>query len=214
MQQAPEYQEQGQLRREYIPQQPNPVYQGQQAPGGPAAVNRQVGPLSWSDWVRWGPIWSGFFTIISTLAILGALGAGIALTAWGPNPSTAFNYAWLIFTGVVAYFLGGFVTARAAGVGGAGPAMLNGGLAWALSLVAILGLVIIGAGNVVGFIGNNLYLLLHTSVNGVTPSQVTGTLAETAWITFASLVIGLILAIVGGLAGARNLSTRWSRRTV
>jgi hypothetical protein len=170
------------------------------------AASRQAGPLSRSDWVRWGPIWSGFFTIVSTLAILGALGTGIALSVWGATPNRAFVYGWAILTGIVAYFLGGWITARAAGVGGTSAAMLNAGLAWALSLVAILVLVMFGLGNAFGFLGSNLALLLHTPMAGPTPGQVTGTVAQTAWITFASLVIGLILAMAGGLVGARSFS--------
>lgn len=221
MQQVPEYREQDQPRREYIPQQSAPVYRGQGQPGedvsmasnrSSAAVNRPAGPLSWSDWVRWGPIWSGFFAIVSTLAILGALGTGIALSVWGPTPSRAFVYGWAILTGIVAYFLGGWIAARAAGVGGAGAAMLNAGLAWALSLVAILALVIFGVGNAFGFIGSNLTLLLRTPAPGVTPGMVSGTVAQTAWITFVTLVIGLILAMIGGLVGARRmLELRGSR---
>ena len=164
--------------------------------------------------MRWGPIWSGFFTIVATLVVLGALGAAIGLTVWGATTNSAFVYGWAIFTGVVAYFLGGWVTARSAGVAGSGAALLNAGLAWALSLIAILALVIIGAGNVVGFLGSNLYLLLHSSTIQTTPSNVAGTIAQTAWITFISLVIGLILAMIGGLVGSRSLQARQVRRTL
>jgi hypothetical protein len=214
MEQAPGYGDQERLRREYIPQQqPTVPAQGQPAPGTSTA-DRGVAPLSWSDWVRWGPIWSGFFTIVSTLAILGALGAGIALTVWGSSPNRAFVYGWAILTGIIAYFLGGWITARSAGVGGAGAAMLNAGLAWALSLVAILALVIFGVGNAFGFIGSNLSLLLRSPAAGVTPAQVSGTVAQTAWVTFASLVIGLILAMIGGVVGARRLSAWRAQHTV
>ncbi|HEU5367705.1 MAG TPA: hypothetical protein VFU69_04555 [Ktedonobacterales bacterium] len=206
MQQAPEYREQDQLRREYVPQQPAPGSQGQPAAGAPAAagaaVGREVAPVSWSDWVRWGPIWSGFFTILSTLAVLGALGAAIAFSVWHTTPNNAFVYGWSIMTGIIAYFLGGWITARAAGVGGSGPAMLNAGLTWALSLVAILVVALFGIGNAFGFIGSNLSVLLR----GPGPSS--GSVAQTAWITFATLVIGLILALIGGLVGARRL-TEW-----
>ncbi len=216
MQQAPNYPEQEQIRRETLPQQsryqaPMPANLG----AGPAdlspAAERQGGALAWSDWVRWGPIWGGFFTILSTLAVLGALGTAISLTIWGPTTSTAFDYAWAIFSGVVAYFLGGWVTARAAGVRGLGAAVLNSALAWALSLVAILALVLIGAGNVISVIGGNLYLLLRVSASGVTRADIASTLAQTAWITFVSLVIGLILAVCGGIVGMRSFPMRRAR---
>ncbi|HLW00762.1 MAG TPA: hypothetical protein VKT82_19040 [Ktedonobacterales bacterium] len=212
MQQAPEYRDQDQLRREYTPQQPTPAYQGgpadapvassrQAGRANAAAASDRVGPGSWSDWVRWGPIWSGFFAIVSTLAVLGALGTAIALTVWRTTPNTAFGYGWSILTGIIAFFLGGWITARAAGVGGSGPAMLNAGLTWALSLVAILVIAIFGAGSAFGFIGGNLSVLLRGG-----PGLSAGSLAQTAWITFASLVIGLILAMIGGLVGARRLA--------
>lgn len=207
MQQAPSYNEPEPVRRDYVPQQRYPQTPAN-AGGVPVTGERQAGSLAWTDWVRWGPIWSGFFTIIATLAVLGSLGAAIALTVWRSTPPNAFAYGWAIFTGIIAYLLGGWVTARAAGVGGVGAAILNGGLAWALSLVAILLLVLFGLGNAVGFIGNNLYLLLRTSANGAPPGNVAGTVAQTAWITFVTLVIGLVLAIIGAVMGMRPLSVR------
>ncbi|HEY7350642.1 MAG TPA: hypothetical protein VH599_20195 [Ktedonobacterales bacterium] len=208
MQQAPGYQEQEPLRREYIPQQPNvpnvPA-QGQQPPGVSAASKSQAGPLAWSDWVRWGPIWSGFFTIVATLAVIGALGTAIGSTVWGSVP-TAFVYGWGILTGIVAYFLGGWVTARAAGVRGVGAAILNSALAWALSLVAILVLVVIGAGGILGFMGANIAVILRTPGGiGAPTMTMGGNMASTAWAMFTALMIGLILAVLGGIAGSRPL---------
>jgi hypothetical protein len=214
MQQAPEYREQDQVRRDYVPQQPGQAYQGRAETGDTMTSARQGASRGWSDWVRWGPIWSGFFTIVSVLAILGALGTGIALTVWGANPNNAFAYGWSILTGIIAYFLGGWITARSAGVGGTGAALLNAGLTWALSLVAIIVVVIFGAGNAFGFIGGNLTGLLRGSGAGPSPGMVSGAVAQTAWITFATMVIGLILALIGGLVGAqRGLGERPGRRT-
>jgi hypothetical protein len=226
MQQAPEYREQDQLRRGYVPQQPNAANLGQPAANAPAAGGTtaagrdvtaagrdvtaagrdvtaagRVAPVSRSDWVRWGPIWSGFFTIISVLAIVGSLGAGIAFSVWHASPNNAFVYGWSIMTGIIAYFLGGWVTARAAGVAGTGAALLNAGLTWALSLVAILVVTLYGAGNAFGLFGSNLSGLLRGG-----PGTASGSVATTAWVTFATLVIGLILALLGGLAGTRHLS--------
>lgn len=202
MEQAPGFGEQERLRREYTPQQPTVPAQGQPAPGTSAAG--RVAPLSWSDWVRWGPIWSGFFTIVATLVVIGALGSGIGLTVWHAGVPSAFSIGWSILTGIIAYLLGGWVTARSAGVGGVGAAILNSALAWALSLVAFLVLVIIGAGNVFGFRG----------ATGVMPTSATGSMATAAWTTFATLVIGLILAIIGGVAGSRRLSAWRGQRAV
>lgn len=204
MEQAPGYGEQERLRREYTPQQPTVPAQGQPAPGTSSTADRRVAPLSWSDWVRWGPIWSGFFTIVATSVVIGALGSGIALTIWHAGIPSAFTIGWSIMTGIIAYLLGGWVTARSAGVGGVGAAILNSALAWALSLVAFLVLVIVGAGNVFGF---------RTAAGGV-PVGASGSMATAAWTTFATLVIGLILAIIGGIAGSRRLSAWRGQRAV
>src|SRR5689334_7015763 len=99
MQQAPSYNEPDQVRREYVPQQ-----QYSQAPanvgtgGAPVTGERRVAPLSWSDWVRWGPIWGGFFTILSVLAILGSLGTAIGVSVWHAGVPSAFSYGWYIMT--------------------------------------------------------------------------------------------------------------------
>ncbi len=201
--QEPGYQEQGRVRREYTPQQPNVPYERQPAPeGAAAAAGRQgAGPLSWSDWVRWGPIWSGFFTIVATSVVLGALGSGIGWTVWGASVPSAWAIGWSILTGIIAYLLGGWVTARAAGVGGVGPAILNSALAWALSLIAFLVLLTVGAGN----------LLSMRGAAGM-PTGTTGNAAMAAWTTFATLVIGLILAIIGGILGSRRLADWRGRR--
>jgi hypothetical protein len=201
MQQAPEYREQDQPRREYIPPQPPPAYQGQPVSGASAAgARQQVGPLAWSDWVRWGPIWSGFFAIVSTLVVLGALGSGIGWSVWHGGIPAAFAIGWSIFTGIIAYLLGGWVTARSAGVSGVGAAILNSALAWALSLIAFLVVAIVGAGNVFG-----------TRIGVMTTAGSTGGAATAAWTTFATLVIGLILAIIGGLVGAHLPALRRQR---
>ncbi len=203
MQQAPGYQDQEQLRRDYVP--PQRSYQAPATPGaaaGPAGTAARVGPVAWSDWVRWGPIWSGFFAILSSLAIIGSLGAAIGTSVWHAGIPSAFSYGWFIMTGIIAYLLGGFVTSRAAGVGGLGAAMLNGAMAWALSLVALIVLVIFGAGNLIGALGVNLTILLR----GGGPILAPGSITTTAWVTFVSLVIGLILAIIGAVAGTRRFA--------
>jgi hypothetical protein len=208
MQQAPSYNEPEQVRRDYVPQQQRypqtPANVG--AGGAPVTGERQAGPLAWADWVRWGPIWSGFFTVLATLAIIGSLGTAIGVSVWHANVPSAFSYGWYIMTGIIAYLLGGFVTSRASGVAGLGAAILNGGLAWALSLVALIVLVLFGAGNLIGVLGANLTVVLRGGFAG--PGITPGDIATTAWVTFASLVIGLVLAIVGAVMGMRRLSVR------
>jgi hypothetical protein len=204
MQQAPGYQDQ-EMRRDYQPSEraaaPGPT------PTAPGTARGAEQALAWRDWVRWGPIWAGLLTIIATLTVIGSLGAAIAFSVWGATPNRAFTYGWSILTGILAYFLGGWVTARTAGVTGVGPAVLNAAMAWALSLVALFVLAIFGAGNAIGLLGSDLNQIMGTA-GGPTPGAAASA-AGAAWVTFATLVIGLILAMIGGAIGSHRL--QWGR---
>ncbi|HEY7123971.1 MAG TPA: hypothetical protein VH540_08490 [Ktedonobacterales bacterium] len=202
MQQAPGYQDQ-ELRRDYSPMDrpavpgTTPTSSGAAPAEYSTARTTDRATMAWRDWVRWGPIWAGLLTIVATLAVMGALGAAIAFSVWGANPNNAFVYGWSILTGIVAYLLGGWMTARTAGVTGVRPAVLNAAMAWALSLAALFVLTFVSAGRTNGLMG------------GVAPGLTAPQTATASWITFVTLVIGLILAMIGGAIGSRRLE--WGR---
>ena len=76
--------------------------------------------------------------------------------------------------------------------------MVHGSLVWALAVFISVILAAIGGAAALG-------VILGQSVTSVFGGQVTpGTAAATIWTLFAALIIGLIVAAIGGWIGARS----------
>jgi hypothetical protein len=110
------------------------------------------------DRVRWGPIWAGLITAIATFVVLtvAAIAIGAQAVDSGADGETA-GIAGGIASAIVAllaFFAGGFIAARTAGVIGRGYGALNGFLVWALGVVIILALAALGLGSLFGASGD------------------------------------------------------------
>lgn len=218
MEQAPDYQESASSGKQYLPQKPAVSEQTKQMPRVTAPLTTPAAATSAArvagDWVRWGPIWAGFIMVISTLTLLGALGVALDNALWRANGSAIFTAGWAIFSGVVAFILGGWIAGRASGTDTLGASMLNSALVWGLSVVVLLVLLlittvtsIVSISNAVG--GISVPLLLLMKADGARPQVFTpGQAQATAWASFATLAIGLLLAIFGGLLGMRRPPAR------
>lgn len=94
------------------------------------------------DRVRWGPIWAGIFTALSTLAVLGVLGLAIGATVYDRNDSgRAFGIGagiWGVISYLIAFALGGWIAARSAIVAGSRNGLLNGSMVWAVAIPLML----------------------------------------------------------------------------
>jgi hypothetical protein len=96
-----------------------------------------------ADRVRWGPILAGTFAALTTLAILGTLGAAIGLSSYVRGEDDVRNFAmaggiWGILSTIIAFALGGWVTARSTAVHGRDNGMLNGALVAAVGIPLML----------------------------------------------------------------------------
>jgi hypothetical protein len=210
MEQAPDYQESAHSGEQYFPQKPAASDQPRQAPRITAPLTTPAAAHVAADWVHWGPIWAGFIMVISTLTLLGALGVALDNALWRANGSATFTTGWAIFSGVVAFILGGWIAGRASGAETLGASALNSALVWGLSVVLLLVLLlitivtsIVSISNAVG--GISIPLLLLMRAEGARPRILTpGQAQATAWASFATLAIGLLLAIFGGLLSMRH----------
>lgn len=153
------------------------------------------------DMVRWGPIFAGFAAAMATLIIMGVLGGAIGATTLNQGPDAAasnagtFGVIWAAVTVILAFFVGGWLAARTAGIGGQMTALVNSGLVWAFTLMVVLFVAGIGLAGLADTL---------TSVTGLNVSAADPAAEETmvaTWGTFAALVIGLASALVGGLVG-------------
>jgi hypothetical protein len=96
-----------------------------------------------ADRVRWGPILAGTFAALTTLAILGTLGAAIGMSSYDRGEDDVRNFAmaggvWGILSMIIAFAVGGWVTARSAAVHGRDNGLLNGALVAAVGIPLML----------------------------------------------------------------------------
>lgn len=171
------------------------------------------------DRVRWGPIFAGAFTALSTLLILSLLGLAIGLTSINPNAaavqglpegSAATAGIWAGLSALIAFFLGGYVAGGTAAIFSRPWGALNGALVFLFAVPLTLWLAGQGLGAIVGGVGgfaaDFLGPINPNNVN-VTPGQVAQTTAnvrDAAWNTFLALSLGLLAATAGGALGVRR----------
>lgn len=102
------------------------------------------------DRVRWGAILAGLFTTISTFILLSILGLAIGASAYNPGDNLAsFGTSagiWSAVSALIAFFVGGWIAARASAVHGRGNGALNGAMVWIVMIPLALYLVSSGIG--------------------------------------------------------------------
>ena len=165
------------------------------------------------DSARWGPIWAGLITAITTFLLLQLLTIGLGLVGIGPN---ATGSAWVpAIVGLIAFFTGGAVAGMTSAVRGAATGFLNGFLVWALGTVLILVLSTLGLGQIFGALGSvvgQLGLFGPGGVNppnnlpnpNVDPAQIADAVRNGAIGAFFGLLISAIAAALGGYLGGRS----------
>lgn len=113
------------------------------------------------DRVRWGPIFAGFLTALTSLLMLSLLGLAVGLTAassaasQGNAPSGAGTTSaiWGAISGIISFLLGGYVAGRSASVFDRRWGMLNGAMVFFLGVPLTLWLAGQGLGAVLGTLG-------------------------------------------------------------
>ena len=160
------------------------------------------------DSARWGPIWAGLITAITTFLLLQLLAIGLGLVGIGPETGSAWVPAII---GLIAFFTGGSVAGMTSSVRGAATGFLNGFLVWALGTVLILVLSALGLGSIFGALGNLVGQLgqiqainvPNPNVN-VNPQQLLNTIQNGAIAAFFGLLVAALAAALGGFLGART----------
>ena len=119
---------------------------------------------------------------------------------------------------LVSFFIGGFVASWSAGLADQGRSLLNGFLVWALWLVAVIVLALLGLGSFVGAAGEVFgRVALDSGDRGpaVEGDELVSLVREGAWQTLLVLLLTAGAAALGGVVGARpELRGAWSRVVV
>lgn len=173
--------------------------------------------------VQWGPIIAGVVTATVTMILLSILGLALGASVLGRDAEggdvSTWATIWGIISALIAFFVGGWVAAKSAAVGGSGSGLLNGLMAGCGTLILLLWLTGLGLGNVFGVAGANFDDIVNVAEDSSVDSAGEAVDATTdslqsnfddvedgAWWTLIGLLVALGAAAVGGMAGHNKRS--------
>jgi hypothetical protein len=171
------------------------------------------------DRVHWGPIWAGVVVALPVYLVLQLLFFALSILDLGVNgegQSTTTSIVSAVLA-LIAFFVGGVMAGSTAASRDSDEGLLHGVLTWAVGIVAILGLALLGAGAVLG----NLSTVVSQSgglqqqagqagqaAGQIDPAQALEAAQQGAG--WAALALGLtvIAAAAGGMTGQKIGSSK------
>ncbi|MBA3265886.1 MAG: hypothetical protein H0T14_05855 [Nocardioidaceae bacterium] len=181
------------------------------------SVNVAVG-ADRQDGVRWGPIWAGLLTALTTFLLLELLFYSLGWLTLDPGETDSGDSRGLV-TGIlalVAFFIGGLIAGMTAIWKGLFSGLLHGFMVWALGVVAFIALTFFGGSALLGSFGDLTNQLgvgpqevqSTTSVTDTEAEEISSTAKDAATPAFWGLFLPLAAAMLGGLIGSKI----WPRR--
>jgi hypothetical protein len=166
---------------------------------------------SWTAWpVYWSPVIVGALASVVAVVLFGVIGTAVgSWKAGNEGRVTDFSgvgrvaVAYAVFASFFAFVIGGWVTARIAGIRRAEPAILHAAIAFLVATVVLLAMASFG-----GAVFNGWYVGLAPSPAVPTPAgqpvdpAVAKAAAAGATVAAAALLIGLAGSVVGGWMGS------------
>ncbi len=166
------------------------------------------------DSIRWGPIWAGLITALTTFLLLQLLAIGLGLVDIGPGSDGGGGWVPGLI-GLIAFFTGGAVAGMTSAIRGPGSGLLNGFMVWALGTVLILLLSVLGLGQLFGALGNvagqvgpgaigSAADTAQGAAPNVSPQEAERALQTGALGAFFGLLLSALASMLGGLLGGRG----------
>jgi hypothetical protein len=160
------------------------------------------------DRVRWGPIWAGTAVVLTVFIVLQLLFFALGWLDLGFDGRNGSGVAAGIVTGVlalIAFFVGGLTAGASTMWRKAGDGMLHGVLVWALSVLGILALTLIGGTALLGPLASIASQApgAAQAAQSVDPVQALDTARDTAGWTALGLGAAVAAAAIGGIAGSK-----------
>jgi cation transport ATPase len=158
------------------------------------------------DRIRWGAVWTGVLTTLSIYIVLQLLLFALGWLDLGINGAGGSTRA--IVSGVlalIAFFLGGAAAGASALWHRANDGMVNGVVTWAVTVIALLGIALVGGGALVGSLADTAtqFIDLRAAGAGVDLTEATRNAQQTAGATALGLGLSMIAAALGGSIGAK-----------
>ena len=166
------------------------------------------------DSIRWGPIWAGLITALTTFLLLQLLAIGLGLVDVGPGSDGGGGWVPALI-GLIAFFAGGAVAGMTSAIRGTGTGLLNGFMVWALGTVLILLLSALGLGQLFGALGSlagqvgpgalsNAANSAQGAAPNISPQEAEQAIRTGAIGAFFGLLFSALASMLGGLLGGRS----------
>jgi hypothetical protein len=149
--------------------------------------------------VCWGAIWAGFFIAFGTQAVLASIGLGAGLHAIERSGAENLPVGVMVWTGIswmLSAFLGGYVAVWMSGLYSYWEGMFHSFITWGVLMSALAYLPSVGDFAILG-----------------QESQTMSPMETTSWWLFASGILSLAVAILGGIVGARAAARTQAKET-
>jgi hypothetical protein len=178
-------------------------------------------PGAWRAWpVYWTAIWVGALASIAAAVIFGLIGIAIGahqtgvagqIVKWGEVPRVSVIAS--VLGAFLAFVVGGWVTAKIAGIRHSEPAILHGTIAWLTAIPLLLVLVAIGAGTGFGgWYGGLGGLPAWVTPTGPVDPNATITVRNSALAASTAVLLGLVGSVIGGWMASGEPMTFTYRR--
>lgn len=180
---------------------------------GAHALGTDTGGDIRHDRIRWGAVWTGALTTLAIYIVLQLLFFALGWLDLGNNGSGTTRAIVSGVLALVAFFLGGAAAGASALWRRANDGMVNGVVAWAVTVVALLGLALIGGGALLGSLADTAtqFVDLRGAGAGVDVAEATRTAQQSAGWTALGLGLSMVAAALGGSVGAKLWPGRGDR---
>lgn len=178
----------------------------------PAGITRTISSEERRDRVRWGPLWAGLVVALAVNALLQL--ALVTLSVFGNSQQPLGLPDGVVYSAIaalIAFFVGGLVTGAGSMWRNGSDGVFQGVVLWALAVVAVLLLSILGSGLAIGAASSVTTTLgigtndLEQDVESIDQSDLSANTEEAA----GAALIGLTLTLVATVAGAAAGSKMW-----
>lgn len=148
--------------------------------------------------VSWGGVWGGVLVSMGLLLLLGALGVAIGISTIDPDTADAREVMtvagiWGGISLLVSLFVGGLAATRIGMVFDRATGMFEGVLVWVVSLLLMA-----------AFAGSGMGFAPELSFDFASSRTA-------AWVGLGAMVLSLIAAVAGAMAGRRGAAQRVGR---
>ena len=160
------------------------------------------------DRIRWGAVWTGALTTLALYIVLQLLFFALGWLDLGLNGAAGSGTTRAAVSGalaLIAFFLGGAAAGASALWHRANDGLVNGVVAWAVTVVTVLALALLGGGALLGSLADvaTQFGDLRKAGAGVDVAAATQTARETAGWAALGLGLTVVASALGGSIGAK-----------